>query len=119
MKESSFIDNIVVVGESQRFAGALVIPNFDHLASWCKAENMDCAKVKDPKELVKLPEVRKVILDEINKLNKKLGAHEQVKTIALIADTWDVESGIMTAKMSIKRMVVNQRYKVEIEQMFQ
>jgi long-chain acyl-CoA synthetase len=118
MKESAFIDNVVVVGESQRFAGALVIPNFEHIASWCRAENMDCAKVKDSKEIIKLPEIRKVILDEINILNKKLGAHEQVKTIALIADVWDVESGIMTAKMSIKRMVINQRYKTEIEEMF-
>lgn len=119
MKESSFIDNIVVVGESQRFAGALVIPNFEHLAVWCKAENVDCANVKDPKEVIKAPEVRKIILDEINILNKKLGAHVQVKTIALVSDTWDVESGIMTAKMSIKRMVVNQRYKAEIDTMFQ
>jgi long-chain acyl-CoA synthetase len=119
LKESAFIDNIVVVGESQRFAGALVIPNFEHLSMWCRTEAKDCNNTKDPKELVKLPEVRKVILDEINTLNKKLGAHEQVKTIALLSDVWDVESGIMTAKMSIKRMVVNERYKNEIEAMFQ
>jgi len=119
MKESAFIDSIVVVGESQRFAGALIIPNFEHLSMWCRTEMKDCNNTKDPKELIKLPEVRKVILDEINILNKKLGAHEQVKTIALLSDVWDVESGIMTAKMSIKRMVVNERYKKEIEEMFQ
>jgi len=119
MKESAFIDSIVVVGESQRFAGALIVPNFEHLSMWCRTEMKDCNNTKDPKELIKLPEVRKIILDEVNILNKKLGAHEQLKTIALLSDVWDVESGIMTAKMSIKRMVVNERYKKEIEEMFQ
>ena len=118
MKESSFIDNVVVVGEGQRFAGAIIIPNFDHLISHCKSENLDCTKEKTPAELIKLDEVRKLLLKEVNILNKRLGAHEHVKTIALSADTWDVESGVMTAKMSIKRMVVCERYKNEIEEMF-
>lgn len=118
MKESLFIDNIVVVGESQRFAGALILPNFETLSNSCLTEKLDCSGVKDPKEAIKLASVRKLILDDVNRLNKKLGAHEQIKTIALIADVWDVESGIMTAKMSIKRMVVNKRYEKEIEDMF-
>jgi long-chain acyl-CoA synthetase len=119
MKESPFIDNIVVVGESQKYAGALIIPNFEHLISWCKHEKQNCASMREPEELIAQPEVRKVILNEINRLNKKLGNHEQVKTFVLIADVWDVESGIMTAKMSIKRRVINERYKKEIEEMFQ
>ena len=118
MKESVFIDNIVVVGESQRFAGAIIVPNFDALKAHCQSEKLDCAGVNDPQDVIKLNSVRKLILDDINRLNKKLGAHEQVKTIALVADTWDVESGIVTAKMSIKRMVINQRYKKQIEEMF-
>jgi len=118
MKESAFIDNIVVVGESQRFAGAIVVPNFETLKGFCFSEKLDCAGIKNPQDIIKLNSVRKIILDDINRLNKKLGAHEQVKTIALVADTWDVESGIMTAKMSIKRMVINDRYKIEIEKMF-
>jgi len=118
MKESVFIDNIVVVGESQRFAGAIVVPNFEALKAHCQSEKLDCASVNDPQDVIKLNSVRKLILDDINRLNKKLGAHEQVKTIALVADTWDVESGIVTAKMSIKRMVINQRYKTQIEEMF-
>ena len=118
MKESAFIDNIVVVGESQRFAGAIVVPNFETLKGFCFSEKLDCAGIKNPQDVIKLNSVRKIILDDINRLNKKLGAHEQVKTIALVADTWDVESGIMTAKMSIKRMVINDRYKTEIDKMF-
>ncbi len=119
MKESPFIDNIVVVGENQRYAGALIIPNFEHLTHWCRSEQKECAKIKDPQEVIKQAEVRKVILNEINKLNKKLGAHEQLKTFRLLADIWDVESGIMTAKMSIKRQEVYKRYKQEIDEMFQ
>ena len=119
MKESVFIDNIVVVGESQRFAGALIIPNFEALSSSCRTEKLDCSGVKDPKEAVKLASVRKLIMDDVNILNKKLGAHEQIKKVALVADVWDVESGIMTAKMSIKRQVINEKYKNEIEELFQ
>ena len=58
-------------------------------------------------------------MDDVNILNKKLGAHEQIKKVALVADVWDVESGIMTAKMSIKRQVINEKYKNEIEELFQ
>ena len=118
LKESQFIDSIVVVGESQRFAGAIVVPNFEALNYYCRAESLDCSGIKDPQDVIKLASVRKIILDDINRLNKKLGAHEQVKTIALVSDVWDVESGVMTAKMSIKRMVINERYKTQIEEMF-
>jgi len=118
MKESAFIDNIVVVGEGQRFAGAIVVPNFEALKGFCFSEKLDCAGIKEPQEVIKLSSVRKIILDEINRLNKRLGAHEQIKTIALVADTWDVESGVMTAKMSIKRRVINELYKTQIEGMF-
>ena len=118
MKESAFIDNIVVVGEGQRFAGAIVVPNFEALKGFCFSEKLDCAGIKEPQEVIKLNSVRKIILDDINRLNKRLGAHEQIKTIALVADTWDVESGVMTAKMSIKRRVINELYKTQIEEMF-
>ena len=115
LKESAFVDIPVVVGENQKFAGALIIPNFDHIKDWYKKAGKACP-TND--EIVVDPELRKAVQAEINIHNKLFGSHEQIKTFTLINDEWNVESGIITAKMSIKRPVVMTKYKEQIDSMF-
>lgn len=115
LKESPFIDIPVVVGENQKFAGALIIPNFDIIKDWCKKEGKPFTSND---EIIKDPELRKVIQSEIGIYNKQFGSHEQVKQFTLINDEWTVESGFVTAKMSVKRPVVMTKYKEQIDSMF-
>ncbi len=115
LKESAFIDIPVVVGENQKFAGALIIPSFDAIKDWCKKEGKVFTNNDD---IIKDTELRKAVQSEINIYNKQFGSHEQVKVFTLINDEWTVESGFITAKMSVKRPVVMEKYKQQIDAMF-
>lgn len=115
LKESPFIDTAVVVGENQKFAGALIIPNFEHIKDWFKIND---DKLLEPEEIIKRDDVLKQIKLELNDFNKNFGSHEQIKAFRLISDEWTVESGLMTAKMSVRRPQVINQYKELIDNMF-
>jgi long-chain acyl-CoA synthetase len=115
MMSVPFIDNIVVVGENKKFVGAIIIPNFDMVRSWCKRENHNCP---ENDEIMKMPELRKRIQEDIKKINLDLAEHERIKTFELINDEWNVESGVVTAKLNVKRKAINEKYKDIIEKMF-
>ncbi|OYT10378.1 MAG: long-chain fatty acid--CoA ligase [Bacteroidetes bacterium 4572_112] len=115
LKESSFIDIPVVIGENQKFASALIIPNFEHIKDWCKKNGKSCPTNE---QIIDDEDVKKKIKEEIAVLNKKFGSHEQIKQFRLIADEWTVESGYVTAKMSIKRPVVMKAYSHLIEDIY-
>ena len=115
LKESPFIETPVVVGENQKFAGALIIPNFEYIKDWCKLSDEKCPK---PEEIIKRDDILKQIKLELNAFNKNFGSHEQIKAFRLIADEWTVESGLVTAKMSIRRPKVMKEYADLIDEMF-
>jgi len=115
LKESSFIDTPLVVGENQKFAGAIIIPNFEHIKDWCKKNNH---KWTSNDEIIKEEFLLKKIKEEIAVFNKQFGSHEQIKVFKLINDEWTVESGLVTAKMSVKRAKVMAKYKELIDGMF-
>jgi len=115
IKESPFIDNAVVVGENQKFAAALIVPDFAHLKSWCHIKDIPYSTNE---EMVKLPEIRQRIIREVNHTNKNLGSTEQVKKIELISDEWSQPTGELTPKMSIKRDVISKKYHDLIQSMF-
>jgi long-chain acyl-CoA synthetase len=115
LKESPFIDNALICGENQKFAAALIVPDFVHLRNWCAIKEIHYST---DGEMVKNPVVAKRILQEVNEKNKSLGATEQVKKIELIDHEWSQESGELTPKLSLKRDVVTKKYKELIESMF-
>ena len=115
LKESPFIDTVMVVGENQKFAGAIIYPNFEHIQDWCKEKGEKCPSKE---EIIEREDIKKVIKEHINQFNKQFGSHEQIKVFRLIADEWTVESGLVTAKMSIRRPKVIEAYKDLIEEMF-
>ncbi len=115
LKESPFIDIPVVIGENQKHAGALILPNFEHIKEWCKKEGEVCP---EPAEIIIRADVMKQIKAEINDFNKNFGSHEQIKVFRLISDDWSVESGILTAKMSVRRPMVMEQYAALIDEMF-
>jgi long-chain acyl-CoA synthetase len=109
LKESPFIDQVMVVGEHQKFASALVIPDFKYLKEWC--ENQQVSIPQTHSELISLPEVKQVMNDEINKLNKSLSEPERILRFRLLADEWSPASGELSATLKLKRKVIESQYK--------
>ena len=112
---SKLIEQVLVVGENQKFAGALIVPCFSYLKSWCKSEKI---KYTTPQDIIQNKDVIKMFSREVNRLNIGLGETEKVKKHVLVADEWTVANGMLTPTLKVKRKVVMQRYKDLIESLF-
>ncbi len=112
---SGFIEQIVVLGENQKFAAALIRPDFAFLKEWCKEHEIPFTTNE---EMIQNEEVKKRYDKEVRKLNAGLGEVEKVKRYHLLADEWTIANGILTPTLKVKRKVVKDRYSKEIENLF-
>ena len=107
MKESFYIQQIIVVGENQKYASALIIPNFTSLIEWAKKQKIH---VTQKTELINRPEIIKHIENEVKRLNKKLNSSEQINRIALLADEWSPFTGELTSTLKLRRKKIIEKY---------
>lgn len=114
-KESAFIDGIFVVGEHQKFAAALIVPDFEHLRVWCRKNSI---KYTTDAEMILNKDVRLVIKKEIDLLNRHFGDFEQIKKFDLVDHEWSVATGELTANLKLKRAYICEKYKDKIETLF-
>jgi long-chain acyl-CoA synthetase len=108
IKESPFIDQIMVIGENQKFAAALVVPDFEHFRTWCKIKDIPYTTNSD---MIQHKEFRNRIKKELDCFNKQFGDTEQIKKFELIDHEWTVESGEITANLKLKRRTIHEKYK--------
>jgi len=105
--QSHLIDNIMVVGENQKFPGAIIHPNFEYLSDWARNQKI---KYKSPSDLISIPKVIRFFEKEIARLNKNLGKTEQIKDFRLVKDQWSVPTGELSPTLKIRRMIVAKKY---------
>lgn len=105
-KESSFIEQIMVLGENRKFPSALIVPNFGILKKW--AEKHEIIFATDA-ELIKNPSVLEKINQEIDRFGADFGNWEKVKRFALLPKEWSIDSGELTPKLSLKRKVITEK----------
>jgi len=113
--ESPFIENIVVVGEGEKFAAALISPDFTFLNTWCQNHNIPYTT---PQEAVVIPDIIKRFAKEVDKYNEFFADTEQVKKFELIPDEWSQLTDVLTPTLKVKRNLVQTRYKKNIQKMF-
>jgi len=116
LKESFFIDQLMVIGENEKFASALISPNFKFLHDWCSIHKV---QYRDNKELVHLPEVTARYQKEINKYNQELGETEKIKRFRLVCEEWSPQTGELSPTQKLKRNVVYEKYKDIIAEIYQ
>ncbi|MCK5168252.1 MAG: long-chain fatty acid--CoA ligase [Bacteroidales bacterium] len=115
-KESFFIEQLMVIGENEKFASALLSPNFTFLHDWCSIHKV---QYRDNKDLVKTPKVIERYQKEVNKYNSTLGEHEKIKRFRLVCDEWSPESGELSPTQKLKRNFVYEKYKHIIAEIYQ
>jgi len=115
LKESFLIKQAVVVGENQKFPGALISPNLDFFEDWAKEEKIE---VKDKNELVNLPKVKEAINKEIQAINKKLGEHEKIRKFQLLCQEFTIKSGELSNTLKLKRKAISEKYRDFIEKLY-
>jgi long-chain acyl-CoA synthetase len=108
LKESPFIEQVLVIGEGQKFASALIVPAFAYLREWCKKNNINYTTNE---EMITNAAVKKVIGEEVEAVNKDLAQYEKIKRPELLPGEWTIERGEMTPKLSLKRKVILEKNK--------
>lgn len=116
IKESLFIDQVMVIGEHQKFASSIVVPDFSYLKEWCKKEGIP--DTNDNYQLVSEKRVRDKFKMEIDKINKTLSEHERVMRFRLVADIWSPATGELSASLKLKRKVIESGYRELIDNIY-
>ena len=113
--ESAFFENVVVFGEGQKYAAAIILPSFPYLKEWCQSQHLNYTT---PEEVINMKEVKDRIAQEVQKYNKLFGETEQIKRYTLVADEWSTANRILTPTLKVKRKVVEEKYQSVIQSMF-
>ena len=111
-KESFFIEQLMIVGENEKFISALISPNFAYLHDWCSINKMH---YRDNRELIEKDEVIALYQKEVNKYNKQLGDFERVKRFKLVCEEWGPQTGELSPTLKLKRKFLYDKYNSILE----
>lgn len=115
LKESSYIENCMIVGENQKFASAIIVPDFNRLHFWAANNKIH---YNDNQDLIQLKEVTAKINREIENANKKLAPHEQIKRVKLVADEWTPLNDLLSQTLKLKRHNLKAKYQSLINDIY-
>ena len=115
LKESLFVEQAMVIGENEKFASAIIMPNFTFVHDWCSLHKI---QYENNVDLVNNKDVIARFSKEVNEMNRSLGDHEQIKRFRLIPDTWGPETGEMSPTLKLKRNVLKKKYIKIIEEVY-
>jgi long-chain acyl-CoA synthetase len=115
LKESPFIENLIVIGENQSFPAAIIVPNFEHIKNWSAIKGHP---LHTNEEIANSQDVYKRIQQDINETNKTLDKTEQIKKIFLLDHDWSVDTNELSPTLKLKRKVLQMKYKDIIEDLY-
>ena len=115
LKESSFIDQVMVVGDGQKFAAALIVPLFEKLKEWCTEHGIPYTTDHD---MAMHPRVVELIEREIKRFNRYFGSWEHIKKFSLLDKPWCVDAGELAPTLKLRRKVIAERCRMLIEGMY-
>ncbi|MFO0321875.1 MAG: AMP-dependent synthetase/ligase [Bacteroidota bacterium] len=108
LKESRYIEQVMVIGENEKFPAVFLVPSFEAVKQWCKNQNISFSTNED---LIHHQEVISLIWHEVEHANKDLAQYEKIKKVKLLPREWTVDNGELTPKLSLKRKVILQANK--------
>jgi long-chain acyl-CoA synthetase len=114
-KESPIIDQIIVIGEHEKFASALISPNFNYFDAWKASKKV---YYSNNEELIQLPSVQSIFSSEINRLNKRLSPPERINRFRLVQDEWSPATGELSPTLKLKRQFIQDKYRSLLSQVY-
>jgi long-chain acyl-CoA synthetase len=116
MKESPFIEQMMVVGADRKFAGALIVPNVTNLKDWCGKNNVNAGASVD--QVLRDPKVLEHYKRIVEEYNQQFNHVEQIKKFELLDSEWTIDGGELTPTLKLKRKVIMEKYKDAIERIY-
>ena len=115
MKESPFVEQMMVVGADQKFVGALIVPSMPNLKEWMRHKSIPFTSNVDAIHHPKVLELYKQLIESFNTFFNHV---EQVKKFELIPEEWTIETGELTPTLKLKRKVIMEKYKAAIDRIY-
>jgi long-chain acyl-CoA synthetase len=116
-KESRFIEQLIVVGEGEKFPSALIVPNFEYFREWSTQKRIKLID-STAKSIINNPHVKAKIQEEIYRLNKHFGSWEQIKKFVLLENEFSIHGGELTPTLKLKRKIILKKYTDEYESIY-
>jgi long-chain acyl-CoA synthetase len=107
LKQSRFIEQVMVIGEGEKMPAAIIQPNFEFLQEWAKRHHKTLGESSD---MVKDEVLLARIQEEVDNANEQFAKWEKVKAFRLTPDQWTVEGGHLTPTMKLKRKIIKEKY---------
>jgi long-chain acyl-CoA synthetase len=116
-KESRFIEQIMVVGEGEKFPAAFVVPNFTFAKEWAHRHELNFQNMSND-EIIKQSQFIDRMNQEIAEINQSFGNWEQVKKIALLPTEFTIDGGELTPTLKLKRKKILEKYQEGYQKIF-
>ncbi len=117
LKESPYIENSMVIGADEKFASALIVPNFPRLKVWLTRNRIDHEGLSN-EEIVAKKEVVAKIAEQIKEINAKLAPHEQIRRPKLVCEEWTPQNDLLSQTLKLRRHAINDRYEHLIKDIY-
>jgi len=114
-KELPIIDQIMVIGEHEKFASALISPNFKYFDDW---KSFNVITFENNEDLIKQKKVQDYFTSEIEKINKRLNSYERISRFRLVHEEWSPATGELSPTLKLKRQYIQEKYRELIEQVY-
>ena len=115
IKGSRFVNQVVLVGNERKFPAALIVPNFEMLASYAELKGLD---IKSPSEFCSHKRIIDLLERQVASVTTNLSQYEKVKKLALLENELTVEGGELTPTLKVKRRVVDEKYRSVIDALY-
>ncbi|WP_299016583.1 long-chain fatty acid--CoA ligase [uncultured Polaribacter sp.] len=116
LKQSLFIEQVMVIGEGEKMPAAIIQPNFEFIQGWIKHKELTIGTSNE--EIASSDIVIKRIQQEVDKCNNNFGKWEQIKRFELTKDVWSIDDGHLTPTMKMKREIIKDIYKNLYEKIY-
>jgi long-chain acyl-CoA synthetase len=115
MKESPFVEQMMIVGAEQKFVGALIVPSIPNLKEWMQHKGIKFTTIEDAVHNPKVLDLYRELIDSFNKFFNHV---EQVKKFELVPNEWTIDTGELTPTLKLKRKVIMEKYKDVVERIY-
>lgn len=109
LKQSRFIEQVMVIGEGEKMPAAFIQPNFAFVKDWARIHKVSVGDSNS--DIVSNDAVKQRIWEDVEKINDKFGHWEKVKKIELTPDIWSIDGGELTPTLKLKRKNILEKYK--------
>lgn len=115
LKESIYVEQLIVLGSERKFVSALIVPSFPNLKNWCKQHQIEYTTNE---EMIRNPRVSELFKELVETFNTHFNHVEQIKKFELLPNDWSIDTGELTPKLSLKRKVIMEKYQDAIERIY-